>query len=98
MNVNARETASERLIRMAAEDIAHEELRRQEAKDRFMRNDMKRFEDLELLTAGSAVDLGKLVRERVLAGWDIFGGLHCEGGTWAQYVVRYLPKRPADVS
>ena len=59
-----------------------------------MRIDQKRFEDLELLTAASAPELGRLVRSRVLDGWDIFGGLHGEAGTWAQYVVRYVPKVP----
>lgn len=55
-------------------------------------NDRQRFEDVELLTAVTAQELGRAVRERVLAGWDIFGGLHAEAGVWAQYVVRYMPK------
>lgn len=59
-----------------------------------MLTDKRRFEDVELLTAATAAELGKLVRTRVLAGWDIFGGIHCEAGTWVQYVVRYVPRLP----
>lgn len=90
---NARETASERHIRIVADEIALEERRRLKGLVKSM-NDRRRFEDLELLTAATAPDLGRLVRDRVLGGWDIFGGLHAEGGVWVQYVVRYLP-RPA---
>jgi hypothetical protein len=57
-----------------------------------MRTEQKRFEDVELLTAATGLELGRLVRTRVLDGWDIFGGLHVEAGVWAQYVVRYVPK------
>ena len=56
--------------------------------------DRKRFEDVELLTAATAPELGRLVRSRLLEGWDMFGGLHVEAGVWAQYVVRYVPKPP----
>jgi hypothetical protein len=57
-----------------------------------MLNDRKRFEDVAMLTAVTAPELGKLVRAHVLDGWDLFGGMHTDGGIWAQWVVRYLPK------
>lgn len=85
---NARETASERHIRIVAEEIAFEERRKEEVK--IMQIDKRRFEDVELITAGTAAELGLRVRERVLDGWDIFGGLHAERGVWAQYVVRWV--------
>lgn len=69
-----------------AEEIAYEE----RMKAKFMKIEQRRFEDVELLTASSAADLGKLVRSRVLEGWDIFGGLHAQDGIWVQYVVRYV--------
>ena len=51
-----------------------------------------------MLTAATPAELGGQVRARVLAGWDIFGGLHAEGGVWAQYVVRYVDHAAAESS
>jgi len=71
MNVNVRETANERLIRLAVEDIAFEERCKCELAKR---KACMKVTDYMVVTAGTTASLRLEILTMIGDGWEIYGG------------------------